>query len=407
MNETHDPRLRSWLEAANHPETEFPIQNLPFGVYRRLGSKEAGRIGVAIGDRILDAEQPGTTLNELMAASPEHLTAVRGRFSKVLAFGSPRRELAPMADCELMMPVAVGDYTDFYASIHHATNVGRLFRPDNPLLPNYKYVPIGYHGRASSLVVSGTPVRRPEGQTPQFGPSQRLDYEIELGLFIGQGNRLGSSISIRDARQHVFGFCLVNDWSARDLQAWEYQPLGPFLGKSFATTVSPWIVTAEALAPFRAPAFTRAEGDPLPLDYLLDLDDQREGAHDITLEVWIETERMRKEAESPVKLSRGDVRDLYWTPAQLVTHHASNGCNLRPGDLLASGTVSGKSPEARGCLLELTSGGKDPVRLPNGETRRFLENGDEIIFRGRAQREGYVPIGFGDCRGRVIAGSNF
>ena len=407
MNETHDPRLRSWLEAANHPETDFPIQNLPFGVYRRLGSKEAGRIGVAIGDRILDAQQLGTTLNGLMASSPEPLKALRGRFSEILAFGSPRRELAPMADCELMMPVAVGDYTDFYASIHHATNVGRLFRPDNPLLPNYKYVPIGYHGRASSLVVSGTPVRRPEGQTPQFRPTQRLDYEIELGLFIGQGNRLGSPISIRDAREHVFGFCLVNDWSARDIQAWEYQPLGPFLGKSFATTVSPWIVTAEALAPFRAPASTRAEGDPLPLDYLLDLDDQREGGHDVTLEVWIETEMMRQKAESPVKLSRGNVRDLYWTPAQLVTHHASNGCNLRPGDLLASGTVSGESPEARGCLLELTSGGKDPVQLPNGETRRFLENGDEIILRGRAQREGYVPIGFGDCRGRLIAGSNF
>lgn len=409
--------MRSWVESANDPATDFPIQNLPFGVFWRGRSREAPAIGVAIGDQILDLAALGLveaqpSLNGLMAKGLESTRALRSRVSELLQHDSPDRDqtaqaLAPLRECELLMPAEIGDYTDFYASIHHATNIGRLFRPDNPLLPNYKYVPIAYHGRSSSVVVSGVPVPRPSGQIrpdpnapPVFAPTRRLDYELELGFFVAQGNDFGKPIAIADASNCIFGFCLVNDWSARDIQAWEYQPLGPFLAKNFATTISPWVVTAEALSPFRSPA-TRPETDPRPLDYLLSTEDQARGGIDITLEVWLETERMRHGGSSPVRLSRGSFRDMYWTVAQMLTHHASNGCNMSPGDLIASGTVSGESPEARGCLLELTRGAAEPLKLPDGETRTFLEDGDEIILRGRCEREGYVPIGFGECRGRI------
>jgi fumarylacetoacetase len=313
---------------------------------------------------------------------------------------------------ELFVPAEIGDYTDFYASIHHASNVGALFRPENPLLPNYKWVPVGYHGRASSIVVSGTPVKRPCGQTrpdpagpPQFGPTRRLDYELEVGSFVGPGNALGTPIPIGEAETHIFGVCLVNDWSARDMQAWEYQPLGPFLGKNFCTTVSPWVVTLEALAPFRVPAFARGEGDPAPLPYLLSAKDQSNGGVDLTLEVWLRSERMRREGGEPARISSGNLREMYWTMAQMLAHHASNGCNLRSGDLLASGTVSGTTKESRGCLLELTRNGTEPIELPGGETRRFLEDGDEVILRASCQRPSAVRIGFGECRGMVQAAS--
>jgi fumarylacetoacetase len=309
-----------------------------------------------------------------------------------------------------VLPARVGDYTDFYASIHHATNVGSMFRPDNALLPNYKYVPIGYHGRASSLVASGSAVRRPKGQTrddaaasPVFGPTKRLDYELEVGAFIGPGNSLGASIPLAEAEQHVAGLCLVNDWSARDIQAWEYQPLGPFLAKNFATTVSPWIVTMAALAPFRTPAATRAPDDPAPLPYLHDDANQQSGGIAITLEVLLTSSRMRANGVAPMRVSRGDFAGMYWTLAQLVTHHASNGCNLQPGDLLASGTVSGSTPESRGCLLERTWRGTEPLSLPTGETRRFLEDDDEVILRGWCERDGFRRIGFGECRGTIAS----
>ncbi len=430
LDHTHDPQLTSWVASANAPDTDFPIQNLPFGIFRRAG--ESPRIGVAIGDQILDlaachrlglfADSPSdlaaalhdSTLNRLMALGRESWRALRERLSALLRHDSPAREhadqiLVPQAGTELLLPVAIGDYTDFYASIFHATNVGSMFRPDNPLLPNYKYVPIGYHGRASSIVVSGAPVRRPCGQTrdpqatqPTFGPSQRLDYELEVGVFVGPGNALGEPIPIAAAEQHIFGVCLVNDWSARDIQTWEYQPLGPFLAKSFATTISPWIVTLDALAPFRAPAFARPDGDPAPLPYLDSPDDQQRGGIDLTLEVYLATQQMRDSGIAPVRLSHGSFREMYWTIAQLVTHHASNGCNLRPGDLLASGTVSGPERESRGCLLELTWRGEQPIALPTGEQRRFLEDGDEVIIRGWCEREGYRRIGLGECRGVIL-----
>jgi fumarylacetoacetase len=313
-----------------------------------------------------------------------------------------------MAEAELYLPAEVGDYTDFYASVHHATNVGSMFRPDNPLLPNYKYVPIGYHGRASSLVPSGTPVRRPRGQLkgpnderPTFAPSRLLDYECEVGFFVGRGNALGEPVAIAEAERHLFGFCLVNDWSARDIQTWEYQPLGPFLAKSFATTVSPWVVTMDALEPYRVPVRERAAGDPAPLPYLDDEADRARGGVALTVEVYLSSRRMREEGVSPARLSRSSFTDMYWTAAQMLTHHASNGCNLRPGDLLASGTVSGPERDARGCLLELTWRGAEPLQLPTGETRKFLEDGDEVIMRGSCEREGMVRIGFGECVGRV------
>ena len=437
MQETNDPSLLSWVASAHDAHTDFPIQNLPFGVFRRAGSDESPRVGVAIGTQILDIcavldeglldelrESPAAlacaepSLNALLALGRPHWSALRRQVSRVLrAGGSPSRYdrdraariLVPMAEAELFVPAEIGDYTDFYASVDHATNVGRLFRPDSPLLPNYKWVPIGYHGRASSVVPSGVGVRRPMGQrkgpndeVPSFGPSRSLDYEVELGAFVGPGNALGSRIQIEEAEGHVFGLSLLNDWSARDLQAWEYQPLGPFLAKSFATTLSPWVVTLDALEPFRVPAARRPAGDPPPLPYLASTVDQARGAFAITVEAWIASARMRARGDAPVRLSRGSFADMYWTVAQLLTHHASNGCNLRPGDLLGSGTISGPRPEARGCLLELTTRGAEPVRLPDGETRAFLEDGDELLLRAYCEREGAVRIGFGECRGIVL-----
>lgn len=420
VNQTHQSSLRSWVESANDPASDFPIQNLPFGMFRRTASKENHRAGVAIGDQILDLAAAGIAschgnLNPLMELGTDAMHALRLALSELLRFDSPDRErgaqaLVPMTECELAVPARIGNYTDFYASIQHATSVGRLFRPDQPLLPNYKWVPIGYHGRASSIVVSGTPVRRPCGQTrrspdepPQFGPCRRLDYELEVGFYMATGNPLGTPVPIQDAADRIFGFCLLNDWSARDIQAWEYQPLGPFLAKSFATSVSPWVVTMEALAPFRVPVASRGEGDPAPLPYLNDPTDQETGGFGIQLEVWLQSAQMHEKGQAPVRLSRGNFRDLYWTVAQMVAHHTGNGCNLQTGDLLASGTVSGDAADARGCLLELTRGGSEPLSLPSGETRQFLDNGDEVILRGRCEREGFVPLGFGECRGKVVA----
>jgi fumarylacetoacetase len=315
-----------------------------------------------------------------------------------------------MSSAELLLPVEIGDYTDFYSSVHHATNVGRMFRPENPLLPNYKYVPIAYHGRASSIRVSGEPVLRPRGQTkddaagsPVFGPTKLLDYELELGMFIGPGNALGHPIPVGSAAEHLFGCCIVNDWSARDVQKWEYQPLGPFLSKSFMTTLSPWVVTAEALEPYRVGAAQRAADDPAPLEYLSSEEDRSRGGIGVTLEVYLSTAAMRESGSAPVRLSRGSFAEMYWTPAQMIAHHTSNGCNLRPGDLLASGTVSGPTAGSLGCLLELTRRGADPIPLPTGEERRFLQDGDEVIMRGFCERDGFARVGFGECRGVVSA----
>lgn len=413
---THDPELTSWVESANAPGCEFPIQNLPFGVFRRKGTKEIPRGGVAIGDQILDLAafglKTGPNLNSLAAAGRPAWRALRKRLSAALS--DPRqakklsRHLVPMKKAELFLPVSVGDYSDFYTGIYHASAVGRIFRPDNPLLPNYPWVPIGYHGRASSVVVSGTPVVRPNGQTkapdapvPSFGPSRRLDFELELGVVIGPGNPLGRPVPIARARDHVFGLVLLNDWSARDIQAWEYQPLGPFLAKSFATTISPWVVTLEALEPYRVAAFERTGDQPKPLPYLHDDADQRQGGYDIELEMQLATARMRAQKLAPALLSRTNFRHSYWTVAQIVTHQASNGCNLRPGDILGTGTISGPTPDAAGSLLELTQGGKAPIALPSGEKRLFLEDGDEVIQRGRCAREGFAAIGFGHAAGVV------
>ena len=431
-NETHDPRLMSWVESANAPGTDFPVQNLPLGVFRRRGTGEPPRVGAAIGDRIMDIAAARTrwnlgagadacaapALNRLMEMgstawgelrrSLQSLLATNGALAKQAEKASDAL-LVPMAEAELFLPAQVGDYTDFYASVHHATNVGSMFRPDNPLLPNYKWVPIGYHGRASSLVASGTDVLRPSGQrkkpdeaAPSFGPTRQLDYELEVGAFIGPGNALGAPIPVSEAADRIFGLCLVNDWSARDVQAWEYQPLGPFLAKNFATTVSPWVVMTEALAPFRAPAYRRPDGDPAPLPHLDDANDRASGGVELTLEVLLRTRRMRDAGAAPFRLSLGTFTDMYWTTAQMVAHHASNGCNLQPGDLLASGTVSGPTPDSRGCLLERTWRGRDPITLPDGEQRTFLEDGDEITMRGWCEREGARRIGFGECVGRVV-----
>jgi fumarylacetoacetase len=427
---THDPALRSWVGAANAAASDFPIQNLPFGVFRRVAGQEPWRCGVAIGDQIVDVaaladagelpddamavaslcRQPA--LNAVMAAGREPARALRRALSDWLREGSTpdgARFLVPMRDAELALPAQIGDYTDFYASIHHATNVGSMFRPDNPLLPNYKWVPIGYHGRASSIVASGAPVQRPVGQTrdgtdgpPAFGPSRRLDYELEVGVFIGAGNALGQPISIDDAEQHIFGLCLLNDWSARDIQTWEYQPLGPFLAKNFVTTVSPWVVTIDALEAFRAPAFVRADGDPAPLPYLYSQNDTNYGGVDLTLELSLTTSAMRQAGSAPFRVSRGGFTAMYWTIAQLVTHHASNGCNLRPGDLLGSGTVSGDTSDSRGSLLERAWRGTEPLQLPSGETRAFLQDGDEVTIRGYCEAAGRRRIGFGECRGRIV-----
>jgi len=411
--------VSSWVDSANY-NTDFPVDNLPYGVFR------AGRyahIGVAIGDRILDLagcfedgllhEETVTrdTLNPLMERGPEAWRALRERLTELLTEGAADRvrvakRLVARRDAQMLLPCTVGDYTDFYASVHHATNVGSMFRPENPLLPNYKWLPVGYHGRASSIVVSGTPVRRPNGQTregddpPRFGPSRRLDYEMEIGAWIGTGNALGDAVPIDDAPGRIFGYSIVNDWSARDIQTWEYQPLGPFLAKNFATTVSPWIVPAAALDPYRVPRAPRADDDPQPLPHLDSDADRERGALDLNVEVSIASASMRERGMQPFRLSRGNARDLYWTFAQMIAHHTSNGCNLRPGDLLASGTVSGPTKESRGCLLELTWRGSDPVKLPTGEERRFLEDGDEVVMRawcGDSDRR----VGFGECRGIV------
>jgi fumarylacetoacetase len=414
LNRTHDPELRSWVESANEPASDFPIQNLPFGVFRRKGKKEQPRGGAAIGDQVFDLAAlgvaTGPNLNRLAAAGPRAWRELRKSLSNFLSVKNYRKNLArhlvPMKNAELFLPVAIGDYTDFFTGIHHATNMGRMLRPGGePLLPNYKWVPIGYHGRASSIVISGTPVVRPSGQTkpadlqaPLFGPSRRLDYEVELGFVIGPGNTLGKRIPVEKAESQVFGVVLLNDWSARDIQGWEYQPLGPFLAKSFATTVSPWIVTLEALEPFRCAAFARAAGDPAPLPYLLDERDQRSGNVDITLEMHLRSASMKK----PQRLSRGNARDAYWTPAQLVAHHTSNGCNLQPGDLLGSGTLSGARADSAGSIMELTQAGKQPVQLPGGETRSFLADGDEVIQRGRCERAGATSIGFGEAAGTIL-----
>jgi fumarylacetoacetase len=431
LDETHDPALRSWVSSANDPRSDFPIQNLPFGVFRRRAGPDSPRIGVAIGDRVLDLAacaragllggadgaarfMVDDTLNRVMREGRDVARALRSAASRLLREGSDaatrEREITlPLADTDLLLPVQVGDYTDFYASIHHATNVGSMFRPDNPLLPNYKYVPIGYHGRASSIVVSGTPVHRPSGQTrddanaaPVFAPSKRLDYEMEVGAFIGRGNALGEPVPLSRVEEHLWGLCLVNDWSARDIQTWEYQPLGPFLAKNFATSVSPWIVTMEALEPFRMPVPARSPDDPPPLAYLADAGNEQRGAFSISVEVHLATGRMRQEGIAAMRVSRASFADMFWTLGQMVAHHTSNGCNMRPGDLIASGTVSGPGKEARGCLLERTWRGTEPLALPTGERRAFLEDGDEVILRGYAEREGFRRIGFGECRGVVV-----
>ena len=415
------------MESANQPGTDFPIQNLPFGVFQ-AGASSPPRIGVAIGDQILDLRAAADAglldalpvaaeacrsarLNLLMSLSPEIRDGLRRLLSRTLAAGTRRASsavLVPMREAMMLVPAEVGDYSDFYASVFHATNVGSMFRPDNPLLPNYKWVPIGYHGRASSVIAGGSPVRRPSGQSkapsadrPAFGPSRQLDYELEIGAWIGGENRLGEPVPLSEAERRIFGVTLLNDWSARDLQSWEYQPLGPFLAKSFATSVSPWVVTHEALAPFRVPAFVRPAGDPDPMPYLDDPGDRAAGGLSITLEVALLTARMREEGRKPTRLSRTNFRQMYWTFAQMVTHHASNGCNLRPGDLLGSGTVSGPAKEERGCLLELSWRGTESVALPNGESRTFLEPGDEVVMSGWCEAEGAVRIGLGECRGVV------
>jgi fumarylacetoacetase len=393
-DDMHDPRRRSWVESANRVGGDFPIQNLPLGVFRPTATSRP-RIGIAIGDSILDASEwlPGGTLNTYFALPIGQRRDLRREWVKALEAGAAPRQLFAQAHCELLLPAEVGDYTDFYASIHHATNVGRLFRPDSPLLPNYKHVPIAYHGRASSLVVSGAPVRRPCGQLGEgrFGPTRELDYEVEVGAFLGPGNELGTTVPVEKAGEQVAGVCLVNDWSARDIQRWEYQPLGPFLAKNFATSVSPWVVTAEALAPFRT---TAAAHDVPILPYLRETGP---GAFGITVEVWLRTRAM----DEPARLSWASFADMYWTLGQMVAHHTSNGCRIRPGDLIASGTISGPGNENRGCLLELTSKGTDPVRLPGGEARTFLEDGDEVTLAGYCEKPGFARIGLGVCRGVV------
>ncbi|WP_310463681.1 fumarylacetoacetase [Sphaerotilus sp.] len=432
LDATHDLALCSWVASANDGATDFPIQNLPYARARRAGTDEPWRIMVAIGDQALDlaaavlaAEHTDAQtaalaplvqgdLNAFMTRGPADWQLVRESLSRALTMGSPaERALAPcliaQSALEFALPCTIGDYTDFYTGIHHATTVGKLFRPDNPLLPNYQWVPIGYHGRASSIGVSGQTVRRPMGQTkapdsdsPQFGPCKRLDFELELGLVIGTGNALGERIDMAQAEAALFGMVLLNDWSARDVQAWEYQPLGPFLSKNFATTISPWIVTMAALAPFRLP-FTRPAGDPQPLPYLDSAANRAAGAIDVQLSVWIETAQMSASKASAVRLSSSNFSEAaYWTATQLVAHHTAGGCNLQAGDLLGTGTLSGPAPDQAGSLLELSMGGKTPITLPNGEQRTFLADGDGVILKGRCSAVGAVALGFGECRGTVL-----
>lgn len=424
LDQSHDPSLVSWIDGAG-PGSDFPVQNLPLGIFSE--AKGLRRPGVAIGEYILDLaavsdlldeewrdDLSRPVLNAWLARGRDDHSALRHRLSEILTDTRYRDDvevhLIGQSEVRMHLPCLIGDYTDFYVGIHHATNVGRQFRPDNPLLPNYKYVPIGYHGRASSVRASGEPVVRPSGQrkppeadSPTYGPSRRLDYELELGLWIGRGNALGETIPIGEAAQHIAGFCLLNDWSARDLQAWEYQPLGPFLAKSFLSSVSPWVVSADALAPFRGPMPPRPKGDPKPLPYLDDRSDREQGALEIHLEVTLTSEKMRKAGLAPHLLSRGTAgQAMYWSPAQIVTHHASNGCNLQPGDLIGTGTLSTDSDQGLGSLLEISRGAKQPVELPGGETRAFLEDGDEVTLRAWCQRDGAVRIGLGECVGRVV-----
>ncbi len=398
MNRTHDPELESWVESANSSDTEFPIQNLPYAAFRRSAGDEP-KVGVAIGGQVLDVSAAFgiASLRDLMALPRAARGELRSRISDLLSNDPARGRpyVFPQSEAQLLLPCEIGDYTDFYASIHHATNVGSMFRPENPLLPNYKWLPVGYHGRASSIVISGTPVARPWGQTPEFAPTARLDYELEVGAFLGPGNLPGQPIPIGEAEEHLFGICLLNDWSARDIQAWEYQPLGPFLAKNFATSISPWIVTLEALEPFRCAPPPRPPSDPQPLPYLLPTD---YSAFRINLEVWFRTARMTE----AVRISASEFSNMYWTFAQMIAHHTSNGCPLRPGDLIGSGTVSGPEKSNRGCLLELTWRGTEPVQLPNGETRTFLEDGDEVTLRGYCEAPGYRRIGLGSCTGAVL-----
>ncbi|GAP34501.1 fumarylacetoacetase [Piscinibacter sakaiensis] len=432
LDDTHDPALRSWVASAQAEDTDFPIQNLPYGRLRPRADPQAPwRIGVAIGDQVLDLREAAARgrwdaataarlapladgdLNALMARPSAERRALRAALSAALAEGSAQQAalapaVAPAAAFEHDLPCRIGDYSDFYAGIHHATAVGRLFRPDQPLMPNYKWVPIGYHGRASSLRVSGDAFPRPlgqvrgEGDAPAFGPSQRMDYELELAFYVGPGNARGTRIAIDEAEEHFFGVGLLNDWSARDIQAWEYQPLGPFLSKSFASTLSPWIVTNEALAPFRRP-FVRPAGDPAPLPYLDGAANRAAGALGLQVETWLQTAAMRAAGQAPVRLSQAEVADAaYWTPAQLIAHHSVNGCNLQPGDLLGSGTLSGPGPGQAGSLLELTVGGREALHLPDGSERRFLQDGDRVVLRAHAQREGARRIGFGDCAGTLL-----
>ncbi|ATG78223.1 fumarylacetoacetase [Pseudoalteromonas sp. 1_2015MBL_MicDiv] len=431
INETHDINLISWVESANVDNCDFPIQNLPFAEFRRKGADEAFRGGVAIGDQVIDLAKLSklnvltgdaktaadaaseTTLNTFMGLGGQYWSALRLALSKALRAGSEHQQalsdtLVAQSDIEFSLPCRIGDYTDFYTSIYHATAVGSLFRPDNPLLPNYKWVPIGYHGRSSSIDVSGQTFHRPKGQTkapdaevPSFGPCKRLDYELELGIYLGKGNALGDAIAIENAENHVFGFCVFNDWSARDLQAWEYQPLGPFLAKNFASTVSPWIVTTEALAPYRT-SWTRDENDPQPMDYLESKANRDQGAFDIQMDVKIQTQKMRSEGHNPTRVSTSSFKHSYWSVAQMVTHHTVNGCNFMPGDMLGSGTQSGPTHEEAGSLLELSRGGKEKITLSNGEQRSFLEDGDNVIMRGWCEKEGYARIGFGSVESTVL-----
>lgn len=431
INETHDPSLKSWIDSANSDVSDFPVQNLPYASFRRKGSQETFRPGVAIGDQILDlaalaAKQPfeglaaealaacaTDSLNALMALGQPHWSALRLALSRALRVGAALRAqveplLVAQAQAEYTTPARIGDYTDFYISLHHATAIGKQFRPDNPLLPNYKWVPIGYHGRASSIGVDQKFPRpvgqtRPanEGEAPQFGPCARLDYELELGIFVGTGNAQGERIALADADSHVFGLCILNDWSARDIQAWEYQPLGPFLSKNFASTISPWVVTMEALEPFRT-QWSRGPAEPQPMPYLASDANRAKGAFDVQMEVLLTTEKSRADKQPPVSLSRSNFRDAYWNVAQLITHHTVNGCNLQPGDMLGTGTLSGPLGSEAGSLLELSNGGKTPIDLPWGEKRTFLQDGDQVIMRAECVKAGYPRIGFGQSSGVVL-----
>ena len=436
LNQTHDRLLRSWIESANDPDCDFPIQNLPLGVFRRRGSSDPPRIGVAIGQSIFDVPgavqanllagiSPETacalcapSLNQFMSQGRESCSTARQAISQLLQADTPtlrdnaelrERIVVSRADAELLLPVQIGDYTDFYASIHHAKNIGSMFRPDNPLLPNYKHLPVGYHGRASSIVISGTPIQRPYGQAkpddaqlPTFGPSKLLDYELEMGFYVGPGNSLGHRIAMREAREHIFGMVIVNDWSARDIQKWEYQPLGLFNAKNFATTMSPWVVTLDALEPYRVAAAARDDGsggDPPLLEYLKPTNNM---GYDIIVEAYITSQQMRGAGQEPMLISRGTFADMYWTIAQMLVHHTATGCNLRPGDLLASGTISGRTEDSRGCLMERTWRGQNPIQLPDGSNRKFLQDGDEVIIRAYCHKDGAARVGFGECRGVIL-----